>query len=101
MCRQTFIVDVPKNMSSKTVAEIFSAYRMGDVAFLNADRSHGPFNSDQDQDQHRDCWQLDQSNDLWVTVDKKQGTAEIRCRYPHEEQIIEAMAVLFNASYNN
>ncbi len=96
---QTFTVTVPENMSSKTVAEIFSAYRLGDVAFQNKDGSMEPLIVDHGADHDR--WQLDRSDDFWVTVDKKEGKAELSCRYLHEEQIIEAIVVLFDVVYNS
>lgn len=85
-------------MSAQTVAEIFWAYLVGDVALKIEDRSSmGPFNSEHDSDR----WQLDPSNDFFLTVDQKKGTAEIRCRYLPQERIIEAMVGLFNAVYNS
>lgn len=92
---RNFSVLVPENMSSRRVADIFSAYSMGDAAFQNGDGSMGPYNREHGED----VWQLNAGNNLWMTVDKKQGTAEIRCRNTLQEQVVEAMVNLFNVSY--
>lgn len=87
--------DVPRGMEPEIVAETLSAYLLGSLALHNepnrdGSRTHGP-NFDHDK------WQLDSSNDYWLTIDG--STASFRCRYPAQEAVLKAAAALFELRY--
>ena len=98
---------IPEGLEPQIVAEIMTAYLLGDRAFNNTlgaltigalmsdgqrpgERRRGPYRRD-------DKWQLDDTNDYWLRIEDAHG--RLTCRYPGQFATIEAMAVLFTRRY--
>ena len=102
-----FTFAIPEGMQPQIVAEIMTAYLLGDRAFENtlgaltagALQSHGQRPGERRRGPYlRDGkWQLDDTNDFWLRIEGHQG--RLTCRYPSQHATIEAMATLFNCRY--
>lgn len=90
--------DVPQGMKPEDVANVFTAYLLGPLAFENSrfgdGQPYGPYRKHQKSDAD---WQLDQTNDYWLHV--RGDKARINCRYPSQEPVAAAMIVLFKLRY--
>ncbi len=83
-------IDLPKHFQVRDVAETFAAMLLGSRAFNNVSREYGPY-------EENGKWQLDGSNDYILREDN--GKLLLSCRYDSQAEILNAMAVLFNARY--
>lgn len=90
MAARSIEVTIPERMTSHDVAKTFSAYLLGACAFEMSPVSNTPPHK---MDGMREGWQLDGSNDFWLTVDN--NVARIGCRYDVEIPALEAMVALF------
>lgn len=90
---------MPKGHDGKNIAEIFSAWLLGSMAFDNVSRRYGPFHEYGPFPQD-DKWQLDGSNDYWLRV-TEDGNFVLSCRYEPQGEVIAAMMNLFTARFVN
>jgi hypothetical protein len=88
------IVLVPKGMSAKDVAETFNAYLLGAGALRKLSGDQAPYEKEPGR------WVLDGFNDYFMRCQNPHTFAELSCRYESQQAVIEAMAALFNARYN-
>ena len=88
--------EIPRGMKPLEVAQTFTAYLLGAIAFKNLDGSKGPYQMAKGGDA---SWQLDPTNDYWLHLSASGGSIVCRCQY--QEVVIQAMIALFNAHVAN
>lgn len=89
----TFVV--PRGLTPEYIAQTFTAYLIGNLAFHNEECQHGPYGAPGDSG----AWQLDATNDFWLRFEDVQAT--LSCRYPGKQAaIIEAAFALFDARFH-
>ncbi len=88
MANRFIRVTLPKHLQPEQLAQNFAAYLLGHKAFeKHRPEMTAPFL------QGENYWQLDGSNDFWLTVEGTEAT--ISCRYDAEIPALEAMGALF------
>ncbi len=84
-------------LSPYVVASTFTAYLLGAFAPLNTGSLfRGPYRLKDDDSE----WQLVESKDYWLLVDKKFGMGTLQCRYKTQAPVVDAMVALYKARYN-
>jgi hypothetical protein len=87
-------------MDRESIAKTFNAYLCGSLVadnYLQGGDGQLRYRPSQKQGSDAD-WQLDESNDYFLHF-REDGSAELSCRYPPQEQTLQAMKLLFEARY--
>lgn len=83
--------EIPSGLSHKNIATIFAAYIN---PFSIGMPSRVGFGDHEEEDKvGYSRWMLDGGNDYWLVFDKGKGF--LRCRYPYQVEILQAMKALF------
>ncbi len=93
------VFKVGRGPKSEDVAREFAAFLLGSRAHGNMPGGLGPYRNG-----GSDYWQLDHTNDYWMSVDENSDgttTVSIRCRYDSQAEVIRACAALYRAKYPN
>lgn len=82
-------INPSRDVEPKDIAQALSAYPQGGLLFKSAPGTYGPFQDSSDK------WQLDSSNDFWLSAD---GDAlKLSCRYPAQDNVVTIMGELLKA----
>ncbi len=91
---------IPNGMKPEVVADIFAAYLLADRAFHYNELKSGrpPFAKNGTPQR----WQLDTSNDFFLSISEDGKSGELSCRYDNETQkkVVGALIELFTLRYN-